>query len=311
MARVLVKEHNNSKNYIINGSMDFWQRATSGTTGFIADRFQVLAATSTTRSTDVPTSSDMKYSMIVAQSAAAYGQFRHRIESSFTKDLTNKTVTLSFWAKSTVGSSSLYIDVNRANSVDNFSATTVILSSIVLAASPLSSWTKYSYSFTVDATAAANGVELVFSRNNTSANTTYYTEFMLNIGAAAPSFIRAGGTYSQELCACQRYYQSYKASGTNSILPGTGVWRNATRADVTFPFPVVFRAIPVVTGTVVGSINVYSGGGASPATAIVDNATTLETAGLNVTTASGPASGTAVYLHGVAAGAGFTFDAEF
>lgn len=215
--RIDTVEDRASKNYIINGGFDFWQRGTSGTTGYIADRMQVVAATATTRSTDVPNNFS-KYSMQIAQSSVQFGYFKQKIESVFTRELYDTTVTLVFWAKSTAGTSTLYVDINQADAVDNFSTVTNVYTK-TLATSPSSSWTQYSYTFIVTATMAINGFEIVFVRNNTSANTTLYSQIQLNPGDRVLGFSTAGRNYPEELQLCQRYYEK---SYNIDVAPGSG-----------------------------------------------------------------------------------------
>lgn len=239
------------RNYIINGNFDFWQRGTSGTTGYIADRMQVLAASATTRSTDVPSNGLSTYSMQLAQSSVNYGYFTQKLESYFVKELHNKTVTLSFWAKSIVGSSALYIDINQANVVDNFSAVTGVYTGVTMSATPSGSWTQYSYTFVVTPTMAINGFQIVIVRNNTTTNTTLYTQIKLNEGTAATEFTRAGRNYEDELTLCKRYYQRSWAAGVAypSVVHGgslSGISYSTTEVWLTLNFPVEMRTIPTV-----------------------------------------------------------------
>jgi len=207
------------QNYIINGNFDFWQRKTTGTTGYIADRFDVKAADSAGRSTDVPSNGLSLYSLQVTKATAGFGYFHHRIESQNTRQLAGKTVTLSFWAKSLSGTSNLYSSLSYANSVDNFSSYTTAGIGTNWG-TPSSSWTFYTLTFVVSTLMATNGFNIEIARHSASANDTLYSQFMLNEGTIALPFKRAGGTIGAELQLCQRYYEN------SSLHPDAGVGFN-------------------------------------------------------------------------------------
>lgn len=102
------------KNYIINGAMDFWQRATSMTTTdstYVADRFVPSnfggQVTTTSRSSDVPSTSNVRQSYQVqvgtanaSPSSGHHLTIRHHIEGNDFAQLKGKTFTLGFWVKS-------------------------------------------------------------------------------------------------------------------------------------------------------------------------------------------------------------------
>jgi hypothetical protein len=126
MARTLVRSidfNKPPKNYMINGNFDFWQRATSFTGSalnfdYTTDRFQYQesivggGAATLSQSTDVPNSTESKYSCnIEATTAYTLGdgndlsRIRHIMEGQFVKELEGKKAILSFWVKaSKVGS---------------------------------------------------------------------------------------------------------------------------------------------------------------------------------------------------------------
>ena len=110
----------NTRNYIINGNFDVWQRGTSftsaGNTTYNADRFQLVKITDgdfdILRSTDVPTitsnatGSSYSYHLDVttADSSIGSGQavaIQQAIEGNIYKIIHSKQVTLSFWVKAT------------------------------------------------------------------------------------------------------------------------------------------------------------------------------------------------------------------
>jgi hypothetical protein len=111
---------NKSKNFIINGAMDFWQRGTSfasiANNTYFTDRFQYrksgTAVHTASRSTDVPTLSQsgftlpysMRLNLTNSQNtllAGAFFEIYQRIEGSVIAPLYGKSMTLSFWVKAT------------------------------------------------------------------------------------------------------------------------------------------------------------------------------------------------------------------
>ena len=251
----LKPEYTAGKNAVINGAFNVWQRATTLTTssnqvyGF-ADRFFTnISGTGTwSRSTDVPTG--FTYSVSVAATTAAYVGITQRIESTQATPLVGQTVTLSFYAKRTVGTSPLTVQLSYANATDNFSSITLIGNTQV-STSPSSSWTRYSVTYTSISASAANGLQLLIMADAVSAtNTTLYTGVQLEIGASATSFQTASGTIGGELALCQRYYYLHANLLNDPIAYGGNY--SATVANCYVKFPVAMRTAPSlvsITGT--------------------------------------------------------------
>ena len=112
---------NKSKNYIINGAMDFWQRGTSfaaiAANTYNADRFAYsktgAMVHTLTRDADVPTFAQsgfifpfsLRLALTTPDTSLAAGEFcilRHKIEGQIFAPLSNKIMTLSFWVKATI-----------------------------------------------------------------------------------------------------------------------------------------------------------------------------------------------------------------
>ena len=240
-------------NPIINGGMDIWQRGTSFTTtgAYTADRWaEVNGSNSITysRSTDVPSSLGFQYSISRAGTGSNMVQ---RIEAANAASFAGQTVTLSFYYKSTAGTDSLGYSMYYANSADNFSGVTQIGSNQTIA-TPSTSWTRVTYSFSVPAN-GANGLAFYFFRGSTATSTTLMTGFQIDIGSVALPFRRAGGTIQGELAACQRYYQKSYNQGTapaTVVAEGRVSWWAANTNSyhqVTVPFKVTMRAAPTIT----------------------------------------------------------------
>jgi hypothetical protein len=86
---------------------------------------------------------------------------------------------------------------------------------------------------------------VTISPNAAIANTVvvYYGQIQLELGSAATPFSRAGGTFQQELAACQRYYKSSTATYDGYL----GQCAATTTARIGFPLPVSMRVAPSVS----------------------------------------------------------------
>jgi len=200
------------RNRFINGDMRVWQRGTSfssiGTSTYSADRWVSNyggTAPTFSRSTDAPTG--FQYSLSLAGSSTSYHGINQRIESLNTADLSGQVVTLSFYAKLSSGTAAggLNISASYANSVDNFGATTEF-DGTNITSTIAGSWTRYTKTFTVPATAATNGFHVVvFCPGATQTFTLLLTGLQLERGSVATPFEYR--PYGTELQLCQRYYQ--------------------------------------------------------------------------------------------------------
>lgn len=233
------------RNRIINGGMEIAQRGTSGTSGYLLDRWITSSTSAQSQSSDAPTG--FINSLEFTSSSATFPNLAQRIERLNSYDLAGRVVTFSFWAKSVSGSSNLYVEIYRANANDNFSSVT-LEGLVVLTASPSASWTFYSGSITLSAS-ATTGVELRIIRDNTSAASTRVTGVQLEVGSAATPFERR--QFGQELALCQRYYQVGFAAGRLSIAATEG-WP--------IQYKVTMRATPTITfGTAYSSFGLSTG----------------------------------------------------
>jgi hypothetical protein len=232
------------KNFVINGGMDVWQRGTTGfstaTGTYTADRW-VLGSSSTTvtQDTDVPVSPYFNYSLKMV--GTGDNSLIQRVESVNSTLFAGQTITFSFYAKRTSGAGALDVRFYYPTTKDTYGAITQIGSTVVVSASPSSSWTRYSVTAAIGIN-VTNGLQMLI--NNTGATTTFITGAQLEIAGSATSFSRNAGTYGLELAACQRYYQQ----------PTTGVfWNGYATSGVNFYtmvyLPTAMRTAPTVTNT--------------------------------------------------------------
>lgn len=189
------------RNRIINGNFDFWQRGTTGTGAvYVADRWSTDQVNTTqARSTDVPSGIGADYSLQVSASSGTNATVQ-KIESKNVRDLSNKQVTVSFWAKSASGTPTLNFDVRYATVLDNFASMTIMQGSTVTLSS---TWTKYTFTFNALNSNVVNGLALFFY--NVSTQTFLLSQIQLEAGTTATPFEYR--SYGVELALCQRYYQ--------------------------------------------------------------------------------------------------------
>ena len=251
------------RNRFMNGDMRVWQRGTTfssiGTSTYSADRWMSNygdTAPTFSRSTDAPTG--FKYSISLAGSSTSYHGILQRIESLNISDLSGQTVTLSFYAKLSSGTATggLSINVGYANSVDNFGTTTGELETNITS-TVSGSWTRYSYTFTVSATAATNGLYVVvFNPSASQTFTMLLTGLQLERGSLATPF--ESRPYGVELQLCQRYFHSLGGDTAYQNI-NTCVYYSTSEAVGFFRNPVEMRTIPTISKS--GNWTVLGGAG--------------------------------------------------
>jgi hypothetical protein len=215
------------RNAVINGAMNVWQRGTSFTGNYTTDRW--LGASNAgsqtwSRSTDVPTG--FTYSISQASTTGTNPQIQQTIEAANIKRLVGQIVTVSFYAKSTAGSSQLSLFTAYPTATDNFaSQTTDSAGSANFTLT--SSWARYSFSYTLSAS-ATTGYKVVLYRNESSASsTTLITGVQLEAGAVATPF--EFEDYSTTFAKCQRYFETQDWSINtfrNAVVYATGATAN-------------------------------------------------------------------------------------
>ena len=204
------------RNRIINGAMGIWQRGTSFTSGgtatYTADRFYGNGSSGTiSRSTDVP--AGFTYSFSNAASSTAFPGITQRIESVNIADCASQAITVSFYVKQTSGTASaLNINLAYPSAVDNWGSSTTIVETNVVATMP-SSWTRYSYTYTLPAN-VTNGLSATLFIPSGSVTATFLiTGVQLEAGTTASPFEYR--LYGTELALCQRYFStSFQSGGT-------------------------------------------------------------------------------------------------
>jgi len=261
----LVPNSSLSRQAIINGNFDVWQRGTSfshTSDAYTADRW-ITAFTgpeTTARSTDVPDINSL-YSLKITATMAASDAARisYKMEGSSSGRFSGKTITLSFWLKiddttnlETATGNGTYLDILYPSALDTFTTTETAIGLQTIAIPTANTWTKYSYALTLPSVSPAtsysiaNGLQISirFRKNATVETLTkniYLAQVQLCAGEVALPF--QPKSFEEELRACQRYYYRNTASDTYSIFC-MGQAYSATEFDGVVFLPVTMRSLP-------------------------------------------------------------------
>lgn len=235
-----------SKNYVINGAMDWWQRGISGFTAgsqYTTDRwygvysgpFDVVKET-TIVPTNIPTSA--KISTTVGGSSMNLYQVFEYIDIS---NLVGKTVTLS---ASIYGVGDIGLKIEYGTTADqgvNSGTYTSILSQTNTYS--VAAWTKKVITANIPSNAKQIRIGIYAKPLNTGSSI-YVSGVQLEEGPVATPFRRNQPNPQAELAACQRYYAQFD-SGTFYA------WTRGP-VDVYHPwisYPVEMRVSPTVSGS--------------------------------------------------------------
>jgi hypothetical protein len=262
------------RNGIINGGFNVWQRGTSFSAvtpgAYTADRWTNSyggVTSNITRDTDVP-SKDFSYSFkFAAPSTFSTTEYvlRHWLEIQNVKRFVGKSVTLSFWIKSSKTSLKCRVSAYQSTGgTDTTSNLTVVAST----------WTKISFTSTAfSAITAWTGadntsgcfVDIGFqdSQSYTSADFFMITGVQLEEGAVATPFEFEDAQVT--LAKCQRYYyrtycNSLLGAVRDTNLPYfTKQFPTSMRISGTFSSNYTTRA-PALAPTAAGEIGFYGNG---------------------------------------------------
>jgi len=282
-----------NRNLIINGAMNFHQRG--GTTtgeGYLLDRWHIYSNPTAkhTVSQDTETPVGFKYSMKWT-SASAYtpssGNYFYtgtRIEGHNWDKLeygtaNAKTITISFWARSSITGTWSGIVKNNAqdrtypweytiSSADTWEYKTVTVpgcnDGTWLSGNSAGAWIYFCIGSTTSGTTYLGSANSWQNTNligttgsnslvNTNGATLYITGVQLEVGSIATEFEHR--SYGEELQLCKRYFENINLYGSNSNYTGGGYNRQIGEVH----WKVEKRAIPTCNGPSVG--NYQPGGG--------------------------------------------------
>ena len=210
------------RNMIINGDFQVWQRGTSFSSGFTADRWYTAAGTVT---------KDGLAIKHVATNTDPY--LLYKVE-----DLGNKfdgqDAIASFYLKTSSGINKLqYLTVCNVNYTHDV---------MYELPSEIEGYTRWACPVKLT-NAHTDYIRIVVELEAVSGNTSYLRQFQLELGKVATPFEHR--SYGEELALCQRYYQRIDGAGYQWI---TEVQRhNTTGFRSVLHLPVPLRVRPTIT----------------------------------------------------------------
>jgi hypothetical protein len=311
------------KNKIINGDFGIWQRGTSLTytssgLNYLADRFfswtiGTLNITISQQTFAPGTAPVAGYegqfffrnavASLSGQSIQAVGQ---RIED--VRTFAGQTATFSFWAKA---------DSNRTYTtrfIQNFgSGGSGEVQTSGASHSVTTSWQRFTVTVSIPSisgkTIGTNSYfqPLLDGPANT-ANTLDTWGWQLEAGSVATAFQTATGTIQGELAACQRYYWRSTAIDNYAFIPGNGLAKSTTAAEITASNPVAMRIAPTLVEY--SNVNVSDGVTLASGGVITLTSATPIAAHFVVTYSSGLTQFRTYFMQGAIAPAYLAFGAE-
>jgi hypothetical protein len=249
------------KNLAINGAFDFWQRGTSFSNpfGYTADRFAFANAGSLTYTIsrqaftagDEPSGSiATQYYLQNATTAVvspSITDWYHRIED--VSMLSGKTITISFYARATIGTATLQLVVSQYNGTSYVDTAVNEYPTFVAG----NGWRRYSATVTLptvsrSSISGSSHNTNVILRHHHSITTFGIWGFQVELGSVATPFSRAGGDLQGELAKCQRYYwrSGFPNESIDYIKHALGYSQNTTSLWCQMLYPVTMRVAPSI-----------------------------------------------------------------
>jgi hypothetical protein len=254
------------KNVILNSGFNVWQRGTSftipnGVPTFFADRFQTTRSatgcTATRQSTNDTTNLPfIQYCGRIARDSGNTSTtpiyVTYSMDTVNTIPLANKTVTLSYYARSganySASGNSLGIIVNTGTGTDENVNAGYVGSSTLLSTNVTltTTWQRFTHTFAIGSTAKELGFYHTFTPTGTAGANDYFeiTGYQLEIAGSASAYSPNTSTYALELAACQRYY--YRASAGSQAYARFGIARSSSTTNLEFclVLPTTMRVNP-------------------------------------------------------------------
>lgn len=265
-----------------NGTMDIWQRGTSGLTSttsgaYTADGWIVLPSGASVTAAQAGGRLVTKASLqVTGASAVTDLTVKQRIESLMAAAFCGQTVTVQAQLfNNTGGTITPKLTVNRPGAQDNYASVTADVNAVSLQVCAVSAWTLVSYTFQANA-ASYNGLEIAFDFGNnfgSSGKSVQITECDIRVTNGVPTGLNANPPTPElrpvatELALCQRYFQAFAAFGACGI----GNASQTLAARMTGSLPVAMRTAPSVT---ISSIGLYDGTHTGTSSTISTNYTT-------------------------------------
>jgi len=321
-------------NPVLNSAMQIAQRGTSfsvnaSTTAYTLDRWQVatqanqactISRQATGDTTNLP---NIQYALRFQRNSGQTGTGGLGLGQSFESinsiPYAGKTITLSFYARaganysptSSVLTGQLYTGTATDNNIlTGFTGGVAVAST---APTLTTTWTRYSVTGTVGATATQLGLYFLMSPTGTASTNDYYevTGVQIDIGSVALPFRTNGATIQGELAACQRYYYRTTANAADFA---NGYAESTTLGLTCIPFPTTMR-IAVTALEQSGTASDYTirrqGGSTVTCSAVpIFSRGSQNTCTIQYTVASGLTAGEGFLMRGANANAFLGWSAE-
>jgi hypothetical protein len=281
------------KNLILNGNFDVWARGTSfvytSSTAFSADHWYDWAASNNSRQSfsSVPEIPGGKYFLRSAGGAAGgYHALQNLIEDGHTY-LSGQTVTVSFWAKAFAGGPFNMAVFTALNNDQQLISNTFTITS---------TWQKFTatYNIPVYNNSGALYRYLRFYVESGNSITLDLAQVQMEIGSVATPFTRFGGTLSNEVSACQRWYQRVTTALNYGYLANIGYGCSSTVFRTTFSTTTPMRVPP--TAIEYAALGIDNGGSVLSVTSASIFNSGLQTIAIQANVASGLSQGVAYAL---------------
>lgn len=278
-----VKTQFGRRNRIINGDFGVAQRAVAsgsavGVNLFLHDRWFATASTGTCTYTlvtaavgELPESAS-SFARIAASgqdASTGFAQLIQKIES--VRTLSNKQVTVSFWAKAAAGAPKVWVQFSQVFGTGGSPSATVNIpaGSVTLS----TTWARYSLTVTLPSIAG---------KTLGSSNDTLELHFWTSAGTSYSAYVGAGSSmqaatidfwgvqveegpvatnfehmsYAETLRLCQRYFVRF---GSGEYIACGNNWSTAN-ALIPVPVPVRLRVAPSLAYSAIGHLNILTGG---------------------------------------------------
>lgn len=266
-----------TRNAILNGSQNVWQRGTSGTAnsfvsgtaGCNADRWQnylgggaiTVSRQATGDTTNLP---DIQYCARVQRNSGSttVGALYHSqtIETVNAIPYAGKQVTVSYYARkganfsaaSNILSAGLLSGTGTdQNVLSGFTGSATVASAN---ATLTTTWQRFTFTGTVATNATELGLNFYYTTVGTAGAADYFeiTGVMLEIGNQASPYCPATPTYATELAACQRYFLAFNTAAVSAFEMPLGMQATTTTSNHQIQLPVTMRTTPSVSQSAIG-----------------------------------------------------------
>ena len=275
-----------ASNPVLNSAFQVWQRGTSitqsvaGSNVYTADRWALSVGANqastvsrqvTGDTTNLP---NIQYCARVQRNSGQTGTTEMYLTNSFetinTIPFAGKTVTVSFYARAgsnfSAASNAMKLYLMTGTGTDQSRSGTPYtgeVAAISQTATLTTTWQRFSYSATLNATTTELAILAAYTPVGTAGTNDYFelTGVQIDVGSVALPFRTFSQTLQGELAACQRYY--WRAGGDSVYQPyAVGAAQSTTTAQFSVQNPVPMRIAPTSidfsTVAVTDTINAYS-----------------------------------------------------